>query len=323
MRIRNHKNARKFLAALRRSNKCWLPDTHWQTQWIFRGQSDARWDLTPSAWRPETRRSPLFRGCEQSVSTEDALRVRDEWITHLRSHLEQSPSESDVLRNWLHNIPQLKLDRVRELIIQKKFEFLTTRGFIEVANEVGLSVGDASFSVYAPVPRTYDPLAFENESNPFDPVVALAQHHGCPTRLLDWTHRPEIAACFAAENVENRDGDGALAIWALDLRHTAKSHLSVKPFSVPRSTVGYLHAQEGLFSYCHGADFTFVNAGNWPKTESICSACIVKLTLPWAEAGELERLLHAEGFHRAALMPTYDNVVATLKQQQQSRHKSD
>ncbi len=44
--------------------------------------------------------------------------------------------------------------------------------------------------------------------------LAVAQHHGLPTRVLDWTVSPRVAAHFATAEQAHYDKDGA--IWCID-----------------------------------------------------------------------------------------------------------
>jgi hypothetical protein len=132
----------------------------------------------------------------------------------------------------------------------------------------------------------------------------------------------------------HQDAQEELAVWAvrfslLDDFDTSDDNIT-KPSSIRiiahrKNKVEFLKAQSGLLLCDKDADHYFLEHGEWRCFEEAIATdfpnkvILRKCTLPASEAGELLRLLSAEGVTRATLMPTLDNVTKTLEIYRKSR----
>jgi hypothetical protein len=136
------------------------------------------------------------------------------------------------------------------------------------------------------------------------PLLAFAQHHGVPTRLLDWTWNSTVAAYFAAVNFKDGDQTGDLAVWALNVEFL---HMfsRIELVAMPGANSLRLGAQQGVFTLVQpdvqrgvAVDFdriSVVDTLNSSNENPSKPRQIWKLTLPKSEALRLLYLCHLNG----------------------------
>lgn len=306
----SYTTAESFLAAL--DLKGWVSPHAWSCDWIFRGQSDTAWELIPSAWR--------------APNTEVLLH-----LDRIRNQIERNFGER--IRESVKRFPPhdgANIDYLAKACIQARAELSVLMDFMELANAHGHRVPDIDQYIrldgYSRMEETLGRFDFLPEPNA---ATALAQHHGVPTRLLDWTRNPLYAAYFAANDVDASDLDGAMAVWAVKpdaitelsrAEHYQSEFTRFLQKTVPYSDNPYLLSQEGVFLYpVYGCKY-LAKRGKFPDLlsfvlqmhEAAPAPIIRKLVLPNSEVGELIRLLWLRGVSRAHLMPTLDNVMHAL-----------
>ena len=62
--------------------------------------------------------------------------------------------------------------------------------------------------------RKYAQASVADEPDSFWHLLTVAQHHGLPTRLLDWTYSPYVALHFALSSLDKFETDGV--IWCVN-----------------------------------------------------------------------------------------------------------
>ncbi|PWY43395.1 FRG domain-containing protein [Pseudomonas sp. RW405] len=269
---REANTAEEFLEMLSPMSATWDQGTY-----VFRGQCDANFGLTPSVFR-DSKITPVRR-----FMAGDAVTM-----------IEQVWHEVELLRSFLGscNVSGLKVPGYTHALHEQ-----INRNKSDLTN----------------VPSLWPPRDFYE-------VLAVAQHHGLPTRLLDWTRRSYVAAYFAGSSaLEQEDVPEYIAVWALNI---AKSHEwdSVAVVDMPGGTSINLAAQSGLFTL----PITMIG-GEQPFTARPLEQVpeiyehnpyglpLIRYKLPYRQVPRLLELCNRFGVSGATLFPGYEGVARHVK----------
>jgi hypothetical protein len=227
-----------------------------------------------------------------------------------------------------------------------EYEYQMLVKFFKIANHEGLLLPYVHMFHHSHMKYSFSSAYLEEQtttrqwySDEIAHLAALAQHHGCLTRMLDWSYNILIALYFAAVDAINRHyklksayQDQYLRIWALDSFLLSANGETIKNSPLQSIIPSYhdnqnLRAQEGLLVY---RSARLDNGESWENkridktplddwiyaknTKCYWSPLIYQFLIPTSDRLKIVLKLRELGITTAKLFPGFDGVTKQMQE---------
>ncbi len=197
---------------------------------------------------------------------------------------------------------------------QKTGQTFVYRGVSNIEYQLVTSLGRCESSMGKPIDQLETRLTklFKESSIPYlehKPNnelewLAIAQHYGLPTRLLDWTYNPLIAIYFAISSTPVTDG----AVYKLSGCSTIQVPDETDPYALdkvykyrPPYISARIQNQAGLFTVHHQPDVAFEHDK------------LMKVIIPKSLKAAIKKTLFKYGINQRLMYPGLEGVARDLR----------